>query len=91
MLFQCWPTVFDAGPTFKQHWVNVPCLLGCNQLIPQIPGYMEKDMSTNISQIVAYETSLSDAYAILFAKNRHIDGLITIRGSNPLGEMGVES
>ena len=22
MLFQCWSTVFDAGPTLKQHWVN---------------------------------------------------------------------
>ena len=20
MLFQCWPTVFDVGPTLKQHW-----------------------------------------------------------------------
>ena len=28
MVFQCWPTVFDAGPTLKQHWVNAPCLLG---------------------------------------------------------------
>ena len=27
MLFQCWPTVFDAGPTLKQHWVNAPCIL----------------------------------------------------------------
>ena len=30
MLFQCWPTVFDAGPTLKQHWVNAPCLPGNN-------------------------------------------------------------
>ena len=22
MLFQCRPTVLDAGPTLKQHWVN---------------------------------------------------------------------
>ena len=28
MLFKCWPTVFDAGPTLKQHRVDVPCLLG---------------------------------------------------------------
>ena len=21
MLFQCWATVFDAGPTIVQHWV----------------------------------------------------------------------
>ena len=27
-LFQCWHTVFDAGPTLEQHWVNAPCLLG---------------------------------------------------------------
>ena len=27
-LFQCWHTVFEAGPTLKQHWVNSPCLLG---------------------------------------------------------------
>ena len=23
-LFQCWHTVFDAGPALKQHWVNFP-------------------------------------------------------------------
>ena len=23
MLFQCWSTVFDAGPTLKQHLVNL--------------------------------------------------------------------
>ena len=28
MLFQCWATVFDAGPTLQQHWISVPCLLG---------------------------------------------------------------
>ena len=27
MLFQCWPTVFDAGPTLKQRWLNASCLL----------------------------------------------------------------
>ena len=26
ILLQCWPYVFDAGPTLKQHWVIVPCL-----------------------------------------------------------------
>ena len=28
MLFQCWASVEDGGPTLKQHWVNAPCLLG---------------------------------------------------------------
>ena len=27
MLDQCWPTVYDVGPTFVQHWINVLCLL----------------------------------------------------------------
>ena len=27
MLFQCWPTVYDAGSTLKEHRVNAPCLL----------------------------------------------------------------
>ena len=26
MMFQSWPTVFDAGPALKQHWVNASCL-----------------------------------------------------------------
>ena len=26
-LLQYWPTFFDAGPTLKQNWVIVPCLL----------------------------------------------------------------
>ena len=28
MLFQCWASVEDGGPTLKQHRVNDPCLLG---------------------------------------------------------------
>ena len=24
-----WPTVCDAGPSLKQHWLSVACLLGC--------------------------------------------------------------
>ena len=28
MLFYCWPSVVDDGPTLKQHWLNGSCLLG---------------------------------------------------------------
>ena len=28
MLFKCWASVEDGGPTFKQYWVNASCLLG---------------------------------------------------------------
>ena len=28
MLFQCWASVEDGGPTLKQLWVNTPRLLG---------------------------------------------------------------
>ena len=27
VLFECWATVADGGPTLKQHWLNVSCLL----------------------------------------------------------------
>ena len=27
ILFQCWSSVEDCGPTLKQHWVNSMCLL----------------------------------------------------------------
>ena len=32
MLFQCWASVVDGGPTLKQHWVNASCLLGRAQI-----------------------------------------------------------
>ena len=28
MFDQCWPTVYDVGPTLTQHCFNVSCLLG---------------------------------------------------------------
>ena len=28
MPFQCWSTAIEADTTLKQHWVNVPCVLG---------------------------------------------------------------
>ena len=28
LLWQCWSTVYDAGPTLTQQWFNVSCLLG---------------------------------------------------------------
>ena len=30
MVFLCWSTVYDAGPTLNQHWFNVLCLLDLN-------------------------------------------------------------
>ena len=30
ILFYCWPTVFDAGPTLNQYWYNVLCLLAAD-------------------------------------------------------------
>ena len=29
MLMECWASVEDGGPIFRQHWGNVSCLLGC--------------------------------------------------------------
>ena len=33
MLFECWANVVDGGPTFKQHWLNVSCLLRYNYTV----------------------------------------------------------
>ena len=33
MLFQCWASVEDGGPTLKQHWVNSPCLQGQERIV----------------------------------------------------------
>ena len=30
MLFYCWASVADNGPTLKQHWLKVLCLFGHN-------------------------------------------------------------
>ena len=32
MLFQWWASVADCGPTLKQYWINVPCLLWSAEL-----------------------------------------------------------
>ena len=37
-LFECWPAVFDVGPAFKQHLVNVSCLLGSSPVIISRPN-----------------------------------------------------
>ena len=37
MLFYCWASVADNGPTLKRHWLNVSCLLGHN-IITFLPG-----------------------------------------------------
>ena len=40
MLFQCWASVEDGGPTLKQHRVNASCVLGQRALaLPPISGY----------------------------------------------------
>ena len=28
MLVECWAIVYDAGPTFNQHWISMSCLVG---------------------------------------------------------------
>ena len=41
MLFQCWTSVADGGPTLKRHWVNISCLLGCRvHLLPTLKCFV---------------------------------------------------
>ena len=35
ILFQCWASVEDVGPTLKRHWVKASCLLGLLKVNPQ--------------------------------------------------------
>ena len=39
MLIYCWPTVYDGGPTLKQHWFNALRFLGtamiCDPVLSQ--------------------------------------------------------
>ena len=35
MLTSCWPSVYDAGPTSRQHWINVMCVTGASTLLLQ--------------------------------------------------------
>ena len=52
-LIQCWPTVFDAGPTLNQHRVNLSCVLGYHitllylqsQRSPFLPYPLEQEVN----------------------------------------------
>ena len=63
MLFQCWASVEDGGPTLKQlKWVNVPCLLGLlsqtlAQLLQQWPMYGTSHCKCYILSINLYGVS----------------------------------
>ena len=39
MLFQCWASVEDGGPTLKQHWMNVPegCIVFAGHFVWEAP------------------------------------------------------
>ena len=52
MLFECWPAVSDVGSTFKQHWVNVSCLLG-SEILSHI---------SRIVKLLGYTTLLCGEY-----------------------------
>ena len=72
MLLWCWATVFDAGPTSHQHWINVPCLLGClnHTLLDWEGGQIRVDFSQLSSKLplmsAAIKTSLANPHCIYF-------------------------
>ena len=54
-LVQCWPAVYDVGPTLNQPWVNVPGLLG--HLICDSTGTRSVHLSTCSP---SYQKAVSD-------------------------------
>ena len=54
MLFKCWASVKDGGPTLEQQWVNSPCLLGV---------HVHTDVASQISLNLPVKlTLISSAY-----------------------------
>ena len=62
MLFQCWHTVFDSGPTLKQHWVNVPCLLGSD---------LYTTLNPSSTRILSYKPWRTKGFFILKSRLSH--------------------
>ena len=52
---QCWPAVYDVGPTLTQHWLNVSCLLG------RVEDYCITHYSRGYNDTVVIITQLTDS------------------------------
>ena len=52
---QCWSTVYDAGPTLDQHWVDVSCLLRQpylhGSICPALVDAMPPDLSPRLRHL----------------------------------------
>ena len=71
-LFQNWPTILDAVPTLKHHWVNASCLLGDPPTLTasrsiqwNFPSNMSRYMAHHLRRCTNIETSLDEC--LLFA------------------------
>ena len=55
-LIQCGVNVVDGGPTLNHHWVNIPCLLGYNQIKYQDDqGTQDIDTMLDKCWIIVYD------------------------------------
>ena len=72
MLFQCWATVYDAGPASTEYRLNASCLLG---------WYFSTDMSDNkiflpLGLAPVAETGFSHTFAQFKIQDISLDGHI---------------
>ena len=56
---QCWPTVYDVGPTMVEHWLYVSCLLVWLPPPPPLPGSLFISRGPFSSHSVTYRTRIN--------------------------------
>ena len=62
ILNQCWATVYDAGPTLVQNWVDVSCLPGCLPSVSLAYGYAVCAQRWPKTTIFSFLPSVSQTY-----------------------------
>ena len=64
----CWPIVYDAGPTSKQHCLNVPCLFGyiLHDLYSKLWLYEHQTINLDLHVVITVGMSRSPARSLLY-------------------------
>ena len=82
MLFHCWPTVFDARPTLKQHLLNASCLLGSAYLVHFLDPVAVSPEQLSLVQEVIVHLCLCGTPHWHSRVPRHNPGIATVRNVN---------
>ena len=70
MLGQCWPSVYDAGPTLAQHWFNVLCAVINTITVNDVPGQEGRGMVYIHARYQRLPTKVTVFWCVAFANYR---------------------